>query len=203
MTHLEKEEAEPHYVISLEIWSLLVSRIWEAIWSGHTLWVLEKEVEEDQILQETENRSCLRHKEEEVDKSLIKDKKWMKLIWLRLLLLWIQQQKLLQNWQITKALSQIISSNMHLQKRRRKEHSQIKEMMADLQSQQCLLLNWHIRLFSLKLIGRHGEMNFLHYFNGKDGSEKKKKSVVNINGCLKKKNTEKKEKTWNANINEN
>ena len=46
-------------------------------------------------------------------------------------------------------------------------------------------------------------MNFLLYFSGKDGSEKKKKNDVNINGCLRKRNTEKNERIWNENINEN
>jgi len=46
-------------------------------------------------------------------------------------------------------------------------------------------------------------MNFLHYFNGKDGKERKKKNDESINGCLKKRNIEKNERIWKESIREN
>lgn len=46
-------------------------------------------------------------------------------------------------------------------------------------------------------------MNCLPCFNGNDGNEKKRKRDVNTNGCLKKKSTEKRERTWKESTNEN
>lgn len=46
-------------------------------------------------------------------------------------------------------------------------------------------------------------MNCLHFSNGRDGSEKKRRKDESTNGCLKKRNTEKNEKTWNESTKEN
>ena len=46
-------------------------------------------------------------------------------------------------------------------------------------------------------------MNFLRYFNGNDGKERKKRNDESINGCLKRKSIERKERTWNENTKEN
>lgn len=65
-----------------------------------------------------------------------------------------------------------------------------------------LLHSLLIKLCNLKLIGLLGETSYLLYFSGRDGKEKRKRKEESINGCLKKRNTEKKEKIWNENIKE-
>jgi hypothetical protein len=53
------------------------------------------------------------------------------------------------------------------------------------------------------LIGQLGEMNCLLFCSGNVGKEKKKRRNVNINGCLKKRSTELRERTLRENISEN
>lgn len=75
--------------------------------------------------------------------------------------------------------------------------------MINLHNLQCLLLNLLIKSFNLKLIGLLGEMNYLLYFNGNVGKEKKRRNEENTNGCLKRKNIVKREKIWKENTSEN
>lgn len=64
------------------------------------------------------------------------------------------------------------------------------------------LLSSPIKSSNLKSTGQLGETSCSLCFNGKDGSEKKRRNDESTNGCLKKKSTEKKEKTWNENTRE-